>query len=148
MAVIRYKTEREVVAVLKQEAKDGVTSEGFALVEMDGHSRDGYLQTLSGRMRSKGRGLGNFRGIQSDLICRCLYPATINPQEDGNASVVQTICGIPVSQFLAEEEEGEDHETVPEKTVQHWPASFQQALFEEATRICGLKEDDEGSEGN
>jgi hypothetical protein len=87
----------------------------YALVEMDGSSRDKYLDSLKDRVKTdvsgKPTGLKTFDGFEANLLKRCM--------RDSEGKLVE------------------------EKLIQSWPATVKSALFAKAQEINAL--DDKGA---
>lgn len=90
----------------------------YYLLELDGTERDGYLNTVSSRIRVGADGKGqvkNFDGFQATLIAKSLHDADTN-------------------------------EKVQLKVIQKFPAKVQGALFKAAQDLSGLDLEVEGEE--
>ncbi len=90
------------------------TFDSYILRELTGALRDQYLTNLNNRMRTRGgsQTIQDFNGIQSDLLACCVYKIT------------------------GDEPEGK---LVSKQTLQSWPSSMLQDLFDQAQEISGLK---------
>lgn len=111
---LRFSLRREEISVFLSDPNNEEEKE-YILREMDGDERDAYLNSLEGRMKQKGKEMrvARFDGFQVSLIRRCLYHS------------------------------GVDGKLVEEKEIRAYPSSVQNALFDEAHKLCGLGTDSE-----
>lgn len=97
-----------------------IAGEKYVLRELDGKQRDKYLDGLGKRLAPAGRDgkaqtVKNFNGLQSSLVCMCLY-------KDGEDSPVDA------------------------HTIQTWPARVVAGLFDAASDLSKLGEEEEDGE--
>jgi len=116
---------------VKIEGKD------YILLELNGLERDAYLTFVAKNSTTDEDGnasVTSFNGMQAQLLNRSLFPS----DEEGSVSIV----------------ESGDKERIPIPTLQTWPASVLQALFEASQALSKLDmkddddDDDKDKEGN
>jgi hypothetical protein len=92
----------------------------YILRELNGTEYDGYLNAVEAITKRdvKGEAVGvvKFDGLQTLLLKRCLYHATVS---DGQYTV---------------------GELVPTKIIQAWPVRVQQALFDKARELSKIRD--------
>lgn len=134
MRALEFTTELEIFPV--KLTIQGETKK-FVLRELTGQGRDAYLNALAPRMRigQDGRpsGIKNFKDMQADLIARSMYEAAW--EEDAEGEIVESSVTLD--------------KAVKVQTVQSWPSSVQNKLFEKCQQMSALGEDAEKeTEGN
>ena len=115
------------------------TPEGYVLLELVGKARDSYVQGLSSRYRigpdGKPAGIQRFDGLQGDLVSRALHKADLQIHNAGRDDEYVEIVRV-------------EEATVPMATIQEFPASQLQWMFEESQRLSGLSGEAEAEAKN
>jgi len=114
------------------------TKKFYVLREVNGHSRDLYLNNLAGRLKGKGEvtQVRDFKDMQANLLSRCIYKkVTANKEDPPSKSTPDQL-----------EEMGEIPVTIEE--LRTWPARIQSLIFDRAQKLSGLDTEAEEEAGN
>lgn len=129
---MEFTLEQVVVVVKIKDPKTG-NLRLFRLRELDGDSRDKYLNNLSKRVSTSGDGkvskVTNFDGLQANLLTKCLF-------EVEGGKLEKTDDGVEVIT-------GGTEKTLSLTELQVWPAKVQSRIFDKAKDISGLDEEAE-----